>query len=86
MKYYIYILFSASKDKFYVGASEDINKRLVRHNAGATPSTKSGRPWKIVYSEEYDNKSDAICRELKIKKMKSRKYIEQLIVNGNSAG
>ncbi len=78
-KYYIYILYSEKSDKFYTGASSDINTRLERHNAGATKSTKSGRPWKIVYSEEFDTNTEALNRERYIKKQKSRIFITKLI-------
>ena len=78
-KYYIYILYSDSTDKFYTGASSDIDKRLQRHNAGATKSTKNGRPWKIVYSEEFNTNKEALNRERYIKKQKSRSFITKLI-------
>ncbi len=48
MKHYVYILYSVSKDRYYIGSSADTEKRLLRHNAGVTPSTKAGRPWKVV--------------------------------------
>ena len=79
MKYYVYILYSQSKDKYYTGYSANPEERVVEHNLGATPSTRPGRPWILVYTEEFDNKSEAIIREREIKKMKSRKYIKTLI-------
>jgi len=68
-----------SKDRYYTGYTQNLSERLLEHNAGATPSTRPGIPWVIVYKEECENKSAAIKRENYIKKMKSRKYIEQLI-------
>jgi len=79
VKYYVYILYSQSKDKYYTGYSANPEERVVEHNLGATPSTRPGRPWILVYTEEFDNKSEAIIREREIKKMKSRKYIKTLI-------
>ena len=79
MEYYVYILYSKKVDKYYVGYCADLESRLSRHNAGATPSTKNGRPWILVYHEEFNNKTDTIKRERQIKKMKSRQYIEKLI-------
>jgi putative endonuclease len=79
MKYYTYILYSKTRDRYYIGSCENVTIRLVRHNAGATPSTKSGRPWIVVYTEGYDNKTDALKREKYIKKMKSKSYIESII-------
>jgi len=79
MRYYVYILYSPSLDRYYVGYTHNPEERLKEHNAGATTSTRRGRPWNLVYIEPYENKTDAIKREMAIKKMKSRKYIEQLI-------
>ncbi len=77
--FYTYILYSVSKDRYYVGYTSDLAVRLNRHNTGSSSSTKSGIPWKIVYFEEFATKSEAIKRELSIKNMKSRKYIESLL-------
>ena len=77
--YYTYIIQSQKDVKYYTGSCHDIDIRIKRHNAGATSSTKSGRPWKLVYSESYENNSDALKREREIKLKKSRKYIEFLI-------
>jgi len=79
MKYFVYILYSKTKDRFYIGSCSDLEERLRRHNAGATASTKNGRPWDIVYQEIFEDKSKAIRRENYIKKMKSREFIEKLI-------
>ena len=77
--HYVYILFSEKLNRYYIGSSADIEERVLRHNAGATKSTKSGRPWKIVYTEKYDSKNKAIKREYYLKRMKSRSFIENLI-------
>jgi putative endonuclease len=79
MDYYVYILYSVTKDQYYTGFTHDIDTRLFKHNSGATPSTRPGTPWKMVYSETFKNKHDAILRESDIKRRKSRIYIEQLI-------
>ena len=81
--YYVYFLYSKSKDRYYVGSSENPEKRLLRHNAGATKSTKPGRPWKIVYVEEFNSKTEAIKREYYLKKMKSRIVLEKIISEQN---
>jgi putative endonuclease len=43
-EYFVYILYSQSRDRYYIGSCSNIQTRLERHNAGATPSTKPGRP------------------------------------------
>jgi putative endonuclease len=79
MNYYVYILYSPSRDRYYTGYTSDIQSRLEKHNAGATPSTRPGIPWEMVYTETFRIKHDAIVREREIKEKKSRSYIENLI-------
>jgi putative endonuclease len=81
MPHFIYILYSEKTDHYYIGSCADIETRLQRHNAGATLSTKHGRPWRVVYSETFDDKTKALKRENYLKSLKSRKFIEILILN-----
>ena len=77
--YHTYIIQSQKTGEYYTGSCHDLDMRIKRHNDGATPSTKSGRPWKLVYSEIHTTNSAALKREREIKSKKSRKYIEYLI-------
>ena len=77
----VYIIKSLKNDKYYTGHTSDVKKQIVEHNNGMTKSTKSGAPWELVYSRDFPTKSIAQHIELKIKRMKSRKFIEKLIVN-----
>ena len=77
--FYTYILQSEKSGRYYVGHAEDIYKRLDRHNTGKVTATKNKGPWVIVYFEIHETKAGANARELYIKSMKSRIYIENLI-------
>ena len=82
MAYYVYILESECDNSYYIGYTEDLQLRLQRHNDGWSRSTKAKRPWKIVYYEKYQSKTEALRREREIKSKKSRRYIKQLIHAG----
>jgi putative endonuclease len=77
--WFLYILYSSKRDKFYIGSTNDLQRRLNEHNNSHTPSTRGGEPWNLVYHEEFENKPDARKRERAIKAKKSRTYIEFLI-------
>jgi putative endonuclease len=80
--YFIYILFSQKTNRYYIGSTDDLARRLKHHNGGSTPSTKSGAPnWEIRYSETVPDRATAL--KLEIKKKKSRNYIEWLIQKTN---
>ncbi|NLH28174.1 MAG: GIY-YIG nuclease family protein [Syntrophomonadaceae bacterium] len=76
--YYVYIL-RCGDGSFYTGWTNDLKKRLTAHQEGRGAKYTRGRgPLQLVYTEEFDNKSEAIKREYHIKKM-SRKEKETLI-------
>ena len=81
MEYTVYIIYSGSKDQYYVGHSADVEDRLFRHNNSGSKSTRGAKDWIIVYREEFESRSEAMRREKEIKSKKSRKYIEGLIEN-----
>ena len=78
--YYVYILQSDKDGSYYVGSTGELARRLLQHNNGWSKATKSKRPWKLVYTESFEFKRDALIRERKIKAMKSRVYIETLVL------
>jgi len=75
----VYILKSSVTDKYYIGQTSDIDRRLSYHNSGYSKSTKAGIPWKLVYSENFDTRQQAMNREAELKKYKSRIMIEKII-------
>ena len=60
---YLYILKSSKYNRNYTGVTEDIEKRLAKHNSGLVKSTKHWAPWVIVYTETYLTLSEAKKRE-----------------------
>ena len=79
MSYHIYILQSEKTGKYYVGSTNNVTERFEQHNKGRVHSTKSGKPWRMIYSEKFDTLSEARKRELQIKNWKSRSAIERLM-------
>jgi putative endonuclease len=75
----VYILKSSVTDKYYIGQTSDIERRLVYHNSGYSKSTKAGKPWRLMYSESFDTRQQAMKREAELKKYKSRVVIEKII-------
>ena len=78
--YTVYILYSASKSKYYIGFTGDVmSERLRKHNSNHKGFTGSNPDWQIVHTENYDGKLDAIRREKTIKAWKSKVMIQKLI-------
>ena len=75
MNYFVYILYSKKRSKYYVGQTADIKKRLKRHNQGLVLSTKSGTPWELILQIEVSTRSEALILERKIKNRGAKRYL-----------
>ncbi len=83
MEFTVYILYSALKNKFYIGFTADIVSRLIRHNQKSKGFTGSVNDWELVYTEKYSTKEEAQKREFQIKSWKSSIKIKALISEKN---
>jgi len=84
MTFYLYILYSKKLDKYYVGATQNIQKRLVRHLSNHRGFTARAKDWVVVYQETFQSKESAYAREKQIKSWKSRKMILRLILENDN--
>ena len=84
--FYLYILYSASSDKYYIGYSEDTERRLFEHNnSERTTFTSKHRPWVMKKAIPLGSeRSFAMQVEKTIKKAKSRIIIEKIVSSVNS--
>ena len=83
MGYFVYILYSESIDKYYIGKTENLENRLNYHNSSSNKIwTKRGKKWKLIKSIEFKNSTLASKAERFIKKQKSRKFIQKIINEG----
>ncbi|MEM9919505.1 MAG: GIY-YIG nuclease family protein [Bacteroidota bacterium] len=74
---YVYVLKSMNNYRFYVGMTENVERRLKEHNSGKTKSTKGYRPWQLFFSEEYPNREEARQREKYLKSGVGKEYIKR---------
>lgn len=63
----MYILKSLKDSDLYFGYTSDLRKRFKEHNLGIAKSTKSRKPFSLVYYEAYASKQDAMDRENNLK-------------------
>ena len=66
--HYVYVLKSDILGELYVGQTNDLKRRFAEHNIGKNVSTKHKAPFKLVYYEAYQSKSDAVYREKQLKR------------------
>jgi len=75
----VYVLRSRITARYYIGHTSNLQNRLSKHNAGYVRSTKAYIPWEIVYSENFDSKSNAYRREMQIKSYKGGRAFKTLL-------
>ena len=68
--YFVYIL-ECSDSTFYTGITTNLDRRLKEHNTSKVGAkyTKARRPVKLIYSKEFNNRSEASVEEARIKKL-----------------
>ncbi|MFT5755249.1 MAG: putative endonuclease [Flavobacterium sp.] len=79
MEYFVYILCSKLKSKFYIGYTSNLEERITRHNQKSKGFTGSVNDWEVIYTETFNKKELAIQRERVIKSWKSSVKIKELI-------
>ena len=74
-----YVLHSLKDQKFYIGYSSQINRRIQQHHEGDVPSTKGRRPLKLVYYESYMSQKDALRRESYFKSTAGKRTLKLML-------
>ncbi len=77
--YFVYVIWSDSSRRFYIGISENLAHRLELHNAGVSKWTSKFGPWRLVHAEQFTGYSGARKRELELKKQKGGEDFYKLI-------
>jgi putative endonuclease len=78
MDCYVYVLGSLGGKRCltYVGWTDDVKRRLERHNAGKGARTTRGRVWVLLHCERFASKREAMSREWHLKR--DRKFRKAL--------
>jgi putative endonuclease len=78
MDCFVYVLGTRTKNRHltYVGWTDNIGRRLKRHNAGTGARTTRGRKWVLLHSEWFPTRREAMSREWHLKR--DRKFRKQL--------
>lgn len=78
--YTVYVLYSESFDKIYIGFTNNLENRFKSHNElGKKGWTIKFRPWVIIHTENFESKASALKREKQLKSAMGRVFIRELI-------
>ncbi len=76
MFHYVYVL-ENKVGKLYIGYTDNLKRRLLEHNQGRNNSTKSGKPWHIIYCEACLDINDAQRRENYLKTSQGSRLLKR---------
>ncbi|MBU0580949.1 MAG: GIY-YIG nuclease family protein [Candidatus Margulisbacteria bacterium] len=77
--YYVYVLLSEKDNKFYIGYTKNLEKRIQTHNKGLVPSTSFRQPLKLIFYEAHLYKKDALRREDYLKTSPGKKSLKFIL-------
>jgi len=77
--YKVYVLKSLSGNFHYIGHTNNLEKRLCEHNLGKVRASKAHRQYKVIYTEEHKNKSEAQQREYYLKRGKGNVWLREML-------
>ncbi|MEO8087352.1 MAG: GIY-YIG nuclease family protein [Bacteroidota bacterium] len=72
--YYVYVIYSEIVGNYYIGHTNNLNRRIEEHNNRKDRYTSNKGRWKLVYFEEFETRSEAMKREKFFKTGKGREY------------
>lgn len=75
---YVYVLESeVGGEHYYVGLTDDVPARLIKHNAGGVRHTAKFRPWRLKNMVGFANEERAIAFERYLKTGSGRAFAKR---------
>lgn len=64
--FFVYVIYSAKLNRYYVGYTIDLETRILEHNSGISTYTSKAKDWVLKYTEKFDTREQAMIRERNI--------------------
>jgi len=75
--FFVYIIYSAAVDRYYIGSTQNVEERLHRHNSGHSKSTKGKGHWQLVRTFNFNTRAEAMHFEKKIKGRGIQRFLDE---------
>ena len=82
MKGFVYIIKDGLSNRFYIGSTNDVKRRMLQHSHGNTKTTNRTKEKAVVLIQEFDSLETARKIELRLKKFKRKDFIEKIVRDG----
>jgi putative endonuclease len=84
--FFVYILEAEESKRYYIGQTDNLEARVIKHNKGRNRSTRPYIPWQLKWWKGYQTRSDAIKVERKLKGIKRRAGLEKFVDENKFSG
>ena len=81
--YTVYII-QCDQGRYYIGYTNNLERRLTEHNNGISNWASRFKNWKLVYKQEFNSKTEALKKEIFLKKLKGGNTFKKIINNYNA--
>ena len=81
--YFVYVIYNKESKKFYVGQTNDLDKRIAHHNNKEFKRSYTSQFagfWQIIYKEQCPDRASALKREKQLKSFQGRQYIKNKLL------
>ncbi len=78
MAHVVYVIYSEIANLHYTGFTSNLEMRICSHNEFGKDWTAKHRPWKLIYSKEFNSKAEAMVYEKWLKTGAGRDFIKKL--------
>ena len=79
MPFLTYIIQSQSTTQLYIGQTNNLQDRILRHNQNRNKWTKNKGPWKLIFARQFETRAEAVQLERKLKSYKDKLYLLEWI-------
>ena len=81
--YFVYAIYSESRNYIYVGLSNDFQRRIKEHNLGYNKTTKPYRPFVLIHHEQFQTRTEARSREKSLKTTTGKRFLRKILKDKN---
>jgi putative endonuclease len=72
--FYTYVIQSQRDGSLYIGQTNNLSDRLIRHNTDRNKWTKGKGPWELIFSKSFSSRAEAVGLERKLKGFKNKTF------------
>lgn len=75
--FFVYVISSKIRKYIYVGLTNNVSERILRHNNGREKTTKPYAPFELILTESFSTRIEARKREIQLKSGSGKEWLKK---------